>query len=203
MLRSSSRRIRRSRSASPASPTSPARWGARSTPARSKAFASNRLLSSAHRSLRARSWLRRERRHDFAGGELMGLTDVLFGRKKLPKAQQEKLFAISTARITLETELGLKPTGDAAVVFKPLSAAEFVRAENELQELLDSVAQESHSKVERRGDEFGFEWLIVRDNDFEELVAGVHLVASELAAHGFGEQLLAAAFKFSGADHPV
>ena len=128
----------------------------------------------------------------------MGLTDVLFGRKKLPKAQQEKLFAISTARITLETELGLKPTGDAGVIFKPLSAAEFVRAENELQELLDSVAQESQSKIERRGDEFGFEWLIVRDNDFEELVAGVHLVASELAAHGFGEQLLAAAFKFSG-----
>ena len=132
----------------------------------------------------------------------MGLTDVLFGRKKLAKAQQEKLFAISTARITLETELGLKPTGDAAVVFKPLSAAEFVRAENELQELLDSVAQESHSKIERRGDEFGFEWLIVRDNDFEELVAGVHLVASELAAHGFGEQLLAAAFKFSGGGAP-
>ena len=103
----------------------------------------------------------------------------------------------------LATELGLKPTGDAAVVFKPLSAAEFVRAENELQELLDSVAQESHSKIERRGDEFGFEWLIVRDNDFEELVAGVHLVASELVAHGFGEQLLAAAFKFKGGEHPV
>ena len=43
----------------------------------------------------------------------------------------------------------------------------------------------------------------MRDNDFEELVAGVHLVASELAAHGFGEQLLAAAFKFSGGEHPV
>src|SRR4029453_15422826 len=108
----------------------------------------------------------------------MGLTDVLFGRRKLPKAQQEKLFAISTARITLETELGLKPTGDAAGVFKPLSAAEFVLAANGLQGLLDSVAQESHSKVERRGDEFGFEWLIVRDNDFEELVAGGHPVAS-------------------------
>jgi hypothetical protein len=133
----------------------------------------------------------------------LGLTNVLFGRKKLPKAHQEKLFAISTARITLETELGLKPSGDAAVVFKPLSAAEFVRAENELQELLDSVAQESASKVERRGDEFGFEWLIVRDNDFEELVPAVHLIASELVAHGFGEQLLAAAFKFVGGKHPV
>src|SRR4029079_18432902 len=73
----------------------------------------------------------------------LGLTDVLFGRKKLPKAQQEKLFAISTARITLETELGLKPTGDSAVVFKPLSAADFVRAENELQELLDSAGERS------------------------------------------------------------
>jgi hypothetical protein len=133
----------------------------------------------------------------------LGLTDVLFGRKRLAKAQQEKLFAISTARITLETELGLKPTGDAAVVFKPLSAAEFVRAENELQELLDSVAQESQSKIERRGDEFGYEWLIIRDNDFEELVATVHLVASELVARGFGEQLLAAAFKFKGGKHPV
>ena len=133
----------------------------------------------------------------------MGFTDVLFGRKKLKDAKSERLFAISTARITLEAELGLKSAGSAALCFKPLSAGEFVRAENELQELLDSVAQESHSKVERRGDEFGFEWLIVRDNDFEELVAGVHLVASELVAHGFGEQLLAAAFKFSGGKHPV
>ena len=126
----------------------------------------------------------------------MGLTNVLFGRKKLKKAVQEKLFAITTARITLETDLGLKPTGDSAVIFKPLSAAEFVRAENELQELLDVAAADSHSKIERRGDEFGFEWLIIRDNDFEELVATVHLVASELVARGFGEQLLAAAFKF-------
>ena len=126
----------------------------------------------------------------------MGLTNVLFGRKRLKKADERRLFAISTARITLETELGLKPSGSAAVIFKPLSAAEFVRAENEMQELLDTVAQESNSRVERRGDEFGFEWLIIHDNDFEELVPSVHLVASELVAHGFGEQLLAAAFRF-------
>ena len=126
----------------------------------------------------------------------MGLANVLFGRKRLKKADERRLFAISTARITLETELGLKPSGSAAVIFKPLSAAEFVRAENEMQELLDTVAQESNSRVERRGDEFGFEWLIIHDNDFEELVPSVHLVASELVAHGFGEQLLAAAFRF-------
>ena len=36
--------------------------------------------------------------------------------------------------------------------------------------------------------------------DFEDLVTGVHLVAGELSAHGFGEQLLAALFAFEGGD---
>jgi hypothetical protein len=133
----------------------------------------------------------------------LGLTNVLFGRKKLKKAEGEKLFALATARVTLEVELGLKPSGSAAVVFKPLSAEQYVRAENELQELLDVSAQESASRIERRSDEFGFEWLLVHDNDFEELLATVHLVASELVARGFGEQLLAAVFRFDGGDHPL
>ena len=128
----------------------------------------------------------------------MGLRDVLFGRKKLKEPAQERLFAISTARITLQTELDLNPAGAAGVCFKSLSAGEFVRAENELQELLDAVANESGSKVERRSDEMGFEWLILRDPDFEDLVTTVHLVASELTARGFGPQLLAAAFPFEG-----
>jgi hypothetical protein len=126
----------------------------------------------------------------------LGLADVLFGRKKLKDAAQERLFAISTARITLETELGLKPAGSAGVCFKSLSAGEFVRAENELQQLLDAVATESASKVERHSDAFGYEWLVVRDGDFEGLVATVHMIASELESRGFGPQLLAAVFPF-------
>jgi hypothetical protein len=128
----------------------------------------------------------------------LGLADVLFGRKKLKEAARERLFAIATARITLETELGLKPAGAAGVCFKSLSAGEFVRAENDLQELLDAVATESSSKVERRSDEFGYDWLVVRDGDFENLVATVHLIASELESRGFGPQLLAAVFPFQG-----
>jgi hypothetical protein len=133
----------------------------------------------------------------------LGLRDVLFGRKELKAAKSERIFALSTARITLETELGLKPDGVAAVVFKPLSAGEFVRAENELQELLDVAARDSGSRIERRSDSMGFEWLIVRDPELEDLVTTVHLVASELVARGFGSQLLAAMFRFDGADHPV
>jgi hypothetical protein len=133
----------------------------------------------------------------------MGLTDVLFGRKKLKPAAGERLFALSTAAVTLDTELGLKTAGAGGVVFKALSAGEFVRAENELQELVDAVATDSGSRLERKSDDFGYEWLVVRDPDLEDQVTTVHAVAQGLQERGFGEQLLAGAFKFEGAGDPV
>ena len=84
----------------------------------------------------------------------VGLRDALFGRKGLKKAE-EALFALPAAAVTMDVELGLKPAGVAAVIFKPLSAGEFVRAENEMQELLDVAARDSSSKVERRTDSYG------------------------------------------------
>ncbi len=128
----------------------------------------------------------------------MGLGDILFGRKKLGGAKLDKLFALPSARLTLEAELGLRPGGLAAVVFKPLSAGEFHRVEQEIDELLAVAAESSGSEVRRRSDTYGFQWLVVRDQDFEDLVTAVHLVSSELEARGFGAQLLAAIFAFEG-----
>lgn len=126
----------------------------------------------------------------------MGLGNVLFGRKKLKSPAQERLFALSTARVTLDIELGLKPAGAGGIVFKPLSAGEFVRAENDLQQVLDAVASESGSRLERKSDDFGYEWIVVRDAELEDQVTTIHAVAQGLAEAGFDEQLLAAAFKF-------
>ncbi|MEX2210680.1 MAG: hypothetical protein WD689_02820 [Gaiellaceae bacterium] len=133
----------------------------------------------------------------------MGLLDVLFGRRRLKDARGDKLFALSSAAVTMQTELGLRPGDTAAVCFKPLSAGEFVRAENELQELLDLALQETASRIRRRSDEFGYEWLVVEDKDFEDLVTAVHLIGSELKSRGFGPQLLAAIFRFEGKERPV
>lgn len=133
----------------------------------------------------------------------MGIRDVLFGRKRLPEAATDRIFAMSTAVVTLEHDLGLRPAGAAAVVFKPLSAGEFVRAENELSALLELVAAESKSTLRRKSDEYGFEWIVLDDPDFEDLVNAIHLVAGEFKARGFGPQLLAALFKFEGPGHPV
>jgi hypothetical protein len=133
----------------------------------------------------------------------VGLRDVLLGKKKLSGPARDRLFALTTAAVTLDTELGLRTAGAAGVVFKPLSAAEFVRAENDLQQLLDAVATSSSSKLERREDSFGYTWIIVRDPDLEDQVATIHAVGQGLEEQGFGSQLLAAVFKFDGGKHPV
>jgi hypothetical protein len=133
----------------------------------------------------------------------VGLFDTLLGRKRLKAANLDRLFALSTARITLDVEQGLRSSGAAAVVYKPMSAGEFSMAADEMRELLHVAARESGSEVERRSDSYGFEWLILQDEQFEDLVTAVHLISSELKAKGFGEQLLAAAFRFDGGEHPV
>ena len=89
------------------------------------------------------------------------------------------------------------------MIFKPLSAGEFDQAEKDIDELLQGISKEAGSTLDRNTDSFGYQWLIVRDADIEDQVAGVHAVASELEARGFGGQLLAAAFRFDGEEHPV
>src|SRR3954468_6965663 len=96
---------------------------------------------------------------------------ALFGRRKRAGSRAPgRPVGLSTARVTLEVELGLRTAGVGAVIFKPMSSGEFVRAESDLEQLLSSVAGEAGSRIERRSDSFGFEWLIVHDNDLEDLV---------------------------------
>ena len=133
----------------------------------------------------------------------MGLTDVLFGRKKLKEPAGERLFALTTAAVTLDTDCGVRPAGAGAIVFKPLSAGEFTQVEQDVDQLLQSVAAGAGSKLDRKTDSFGFEWIVIRDPDLDDQVTGVHAVASEFEARGFGGQLLAAAFRFEGGEHPV
>jgi len=143
------------------------------------------------------------RRRSSRGRPSLGLTDVLFGRKKLKGPARDRLFALTTAAVTLNVECGLKPSGAGAVVFKPLSAGDFTRVESDVEQLVQKVAADNGSKLDRKSDTFGFEWVIVRDPELEDQVTAVYGLANGLTEQGFGEQLLAAAFRFDGGDHPV
>lgn len=123
----------------------------------------------------------------------------MFGKKALKGAAPDRLFALATAQVTLDVELALKPGGAAAVCFKPLSAGDFARADTEMQELLATVTQGSGTTVTRSTDELGYEWLVLADDEVEDLVTAAHTVADEMTSRGFGDRLLAAMFRFEGA----
>ena len=133
----------------------------------------------------------------------MGLRDIIGGKKKLAEPQDDRLFALTTAAVTLQTELGLTTAGKAAVTYKPLSTGDFARVGNDVDQLVKAAAASAGSEIERKTDTYGFEWLIVTDPDLEDQVTAIHAVASELTAQGFGAQLLAAPFRFDGGDNPV
>jgi hypothetical protein len=133
----------------------------------------------------------------------MGLRDILSGRKKLPGPKDDRLFALTTAAVTMQVELGLRTAGAGAIAFKPQSSGEFRSAFDDVDKLVDAVAQQSGSQVERQSDEYGFDWIVVHDPQLEDLVGTAHTIAAELTAQGFGEQLLAAVFRFEGGERPV
>jgi len=103
---------------------------------------------------------------------------------------------MSTAALTLETEFDLKPTGRAALCFRPVSSGEFAELQREIDQLLEASKKDSPLEWSSSTDSFGYQWTILRAAEFENLVATVHMVSRELQDNGFGSQLLASVFQF-------
>src|SRR5215210_3266871 len=69
----------------------------------------------------------------------MGFFDVLTGKTRIKKPAPDRLFAMATAGVTLEGELGLKSAGRAAIVFQPLGTADFDAIVADMEELVVGV----------------------------------------------------------------
>jgi hypothetical protein len=127
----------------------------------------------------------------------MGIFDSLFGRQKPVPVGPERLFAMSTAQITLETSQSLTPSGTAAMCFKGVASGPFAQIQSELDQML-KVAAKNDSTVKYRTfkDDFGYSWLIFDSADFQELVTTIHVASRTLLDEGYGSQLLFAIFSF-------
>jgi hypothetical protein len=126
----------------------------------------------------------------------VGFLDALTGRRKLAAPARDRLFAISTAYVTLEAEHGITTRGAAAIVFQPLATTDFESIVKDTEEIVRATAAESATSLERSDDAYGFRWLVLRGRDFEGLVVGVNAVSSAIEAGGYGERLLCAVFAF-------
>ena len=78
----------------------------------------------------------------------MGFLDSILGKTKLPEAKTDRLFAISTSAVTLESSLGLKPDGAAGVCIKPMESSRYEAARAEIEELLQVELQRDRHRVQ-------------------------------------------------------
>jgi hypothetical protein len=134
----------------------------------------------------------------------MGFLDVLRGKREIKKPAADRLFAMSTAYVKLETELELKTSGKAAIVFQPLATSDFEGIVRDMEEVVRGTGEETGTVVTSTDDEFGYRWMILADDDMEDLVVGVNAVSTAIEAGGYGERVLCAVFALrDNRDKPV
>ena len=134
----------------------------------------------------------------------MGLLDIITGKRKLAKPAPDRLFAMSTAYVTMETSLEITSRGGAAIVFQSLQTSDFTAIVKDMEEVVRATAGDSGTAVETSVDSFGFSWLALKGESFDDLVVGINAVATAIGDGGYGERLLCAVFAFGdAADKPL
>src|SRR3954449_6442913 len=124
----------------------------------------------------------------------MGLFDVLRGKRKLAQPAPDRLFAMSTAYVTMEMSMGLRSSGKAAIVFQPLATADFDGIVRDMEEVVRGTGSDAGTTVDRTDDDYGYRWMVLADEDFEDLVVGINAVSGALQGGGYGERTLGAVF---------
>ncbi len=134
----------------------------------------------------------------------MGFLDSLLGRSRTKgPAKQDRLFAMTTANVTLQIEHGIETTGKAGLVFQPQATSDFTRIVKEAEELLRGVGEETGTTVQSSEDEFQYRWVVLTDPDVEDLVVGLNAIKDGLDVGGYGDRVLAAVFAFRQEGRPL
>jgi hypothetical protein len=133
----------------------------------------------------------------------VGLRDILTGRHEVKGPAPDRLFAISTAYIALQSEHGIDPAGAAAIVFQALATAEFEATLRDMEEVVKATGGDSGTTVSTEDDSFGYRWMVLRNpgdaSSVEDLAVGINAVSGSIETAGHGERLLCAVFAFTDA----
>jgi len=121
----------------------------------------------------------------------MGLRDILTGRHEVKGPAPDRLFAISTAYVALQTEHQIEPAGAAAIVFQALQTSEFEATIKDMEEVVKATGGDSGTQVHTEDDSFGYRWMVLRDDSVEDLAVGINAVSGSIETAGHGERLLA------------
>ncbi len=124
----------------------------------------------------------------------MGFWDTLTGRSKPVAPKLDGLFALPAAAITLEASAGFRMTGRGAICFRAAEGPAFAQTLGEVVDLLDA---DDDPDVEVLTDDYGFTWLLARQEDMGALVTDLHAVTTSLEVQGFGYAVLCTLVSFT------
>ncbi|WP_266079047.1 PspA-associated protein PspAB [Haladaptatus caseinilyticus] len=132
-------------------------------------------------------------------GLLDGIREVLGIRAETDAgrdADPEDLFGMSTAYVTMEADLGYEPVGMAALCFSEVDSTDFQNAVDDVHAILEAGKEETGTEARAHVDNHGYSWVVLEDEDFEDLVTSLHFAADTFVEQGYGSRLLAALFGF-------
>jgi hypothetical protein len=112
------------------------------------------------------------------------------------EADPEDLFGMSTAYLTMEAELDFAPMGSAALCFSSVDSTDFAGTVDEVESILHAGEEETGTSFRRYRDDHGYHWVVLDDDDPEDLVTSIHFAADTFVEQGYGSRLLAAVFGF-------
>ncbi|WP_254521920.1 PspA-associated protein PspAB [Natrinema caseinilyticum] len=139
-------------------------------------------------------------------GLLDGLRAVLGMRAETDAgrdADPDDLFGMSTAYLTMEADLGYEALDVGALCFSGVDSSDFRDAVDEVEAILEAGQEETGTGFSVTEDDHGYHWVVLEDDDPEDLITSMHFAADTFIEHGYGSRLLAAVFSYRDRDGPA
>ncbi|WP_226004928.1 PspA-associated protein PspAB [Natrinema salinisoli] len=139
-------------------------------------------------------------------GLLDGLRAILGSRAEADAgrdADPDDLFGMSTAYLTMEADLGYDSLDVGALCFSGVDSSDFRDAVDEVEAILEAGQEETGTGFSVTADDHGYHWVILEDDDPEDLITSMHFAADTFIEHGYGSRLLAAVFAYENRDGPA
>jgi hypothetical protein len=139
-------------------------------------------------------------------GLLDGLRAILGSRAEADAgrdADPDDLFGMSTAYLTMEADLGYESLDVGALCFSGVDSAAFRDAVDEVEAILEAGREETGTAFSVTSDDHGYHWVVLADDEPEDLITSMHFAADTFIEHGYGSRLLAAVFAYRDRDGPA
>ena len=115
-------------------------------------------------------------------------------------ADPDDLFGMSTAYLTMEADLGYESMDVGALCFSGVDSHDFRETVDEVESILEAGKEETGTDFSVSEDDHGYHWVVLEDDDPEDLITSMHFAADTFIERGYGSRLLAAVFAYRDRD---